>query len=245
MAEPPAGPGRDLPAEYQSPWIALRLDLQAVAASLVLSSREFWRRNRQGDLPRPGFWPAAVASLFWPLLLAMALGLVVAALLVLLQPGQPPTPSGADPGASRADVPDAASPLPPTDRAASVPAEAGVVATAPEQAPEAATEAAPEPEPESEPTADPLLTAFAPLDPDHWIRAAKAEPQRHQLGLVLAAEFAVLPAGRQQQLAQAWYHQAADLGYDHLLLRDRRGRLLGRDALVGSGMILFDDGAPP
>jgi len=120
-----------------------------------------------------------------------------------------------------------------------------MVATAPEQAPDAATEPAPEPEPESEPAADPLLTAFAPLDPDHWIRAAKAEPQRHQLGLVLAAEFAVLPAGRQQQLAQAWCHQAADLGYDHLLLRDRRGRLLGRDALVGSGMILFDDGAPP
>jgi hypothetical protein len=90
-----------------------------------------------------------------------------------------------------------------------------------------------------------LLVAFAPLDPDGLILAATALAPRQQLSLVLSAEFAFLGAERRRQLAQAWYGQASELGYDHLLLRDRRGRLLGRDALVGSGMILFDDGAPP
>jgi hypothetical protein len=52
-----------------------------VAASVRLQARQLWRRNRQGDLSRPGFWPKDLAPLFWPLALALAGGLL--ALLVV------------------------------------------------------------------------------------------------------------------------------------------------------------------
>ncbi len=67
-------PGRSqLPALYTSPWSALGRDLIAVLASLRLKAQELWRRNRQADLIVPGFWPRALAPLFWPLLLLLAL----------------------------------------------------------------------------------------------------------------------------------------------------------------------------
>lgn len=67
-------PGRSqLPALYTSPWSALGRDLNAVLASLRLKAQELWRRNRQADLSVPGFWPRALAPLFWPLLLLLAL----------------------------------------------------------------------------------------------------------------------------------------------------------------------------
>ncbi len=66
-------PGRSqLPALYTSPWSALGRDLNAVLASLRLKAQELWRRNRQADLSVPGFWPRALAPLFWPLLLLLA-----------------------------------------------------------------------------------------------------------------------------------------------------------------------------
>ena len=39
--------------------------------------------------------------------------------------------------------------------------------------------------------------------------------------------------------AEAWLQRATELGYDHLRLEDGEQRLLGRDARVGGGMILF------
>ncbi len=67
-------PGRSqLPSLYTSPWSALGRDLIAVLASLRLKAQELWRRNRQADLIVPGFWPRALAPLFWPLLLLLAL----------------------------------------------------------------------------------------------------------------------------------------------------------------------------
>jgi hypothetical protein len=56
----------------------LQRDLIAVLASLRLRIQELWRRNGEGDLSVPGFWPQALAPLFWPLLLALALAIAVA-----------------------------------------------------------------------------------------------------------------------------------------------------------------------
>ena len=47
------------------------------------------------------------------------------------------------------------------------------------------------------------------------------------------------PAER-QRLALAWQQAGAALGLERLELRDGRGRLLGRDALVGEGLVLLE-----
>ncbi len=64
-----------LPVPYRNPWLSLRHDLHAVSADLLLRLRLLWRRNRDGDLSIPAFWPRALAPLFWPLLLSLVLGL--------------------------------------------------------------------------------------------------------------------------------------------------------------------------
>ena len=87
-------PAANLPAPYRSPWSLLAADLVAVGSDLVLRWRELWRRNRQGQLPCPRFWPASMAASFWPLALVLALALLAAGLWV-----------GARPGASPAAVP--------------------------------------------------------------------------------------------------------------------------------------------
>ena len=74
---------RFLPAPYQSPWEALRRDLAAVVADLRLRAQETWRRNREGDLDVPAFWPRDLAPLFWPLVLSLALLLVGTGVFVL------------------------------------------------------------------------------------------------------------------------------------------------------------------
>ena len=74
---------RFLPAHYQSPWEALRRDLAAVVADLRLRAQETWRRNREGDLDVPAFWPRDLAPLFWPLVVSLALLLVGAGVVVL------------------------------------------------------------------------------------------------------------------------------------------------------------------
>lgn len=275
MPEPPAGSGRDLPAAYRSPWLALRDDLLAVAASLGLAWRRLWRRNRQGELPLPAFWPQSLAALFWPLLLALPLAL---AALLWLRPARLPAPglrpvddagpasavaASTPAGRATAAAPAAAGPAsdvaagpPPTPDSpvVSAPAAASVQEAAPgadsavAPAAPAAEPAAPDTEPAAATAAarpvDPLLQAFAAADPDRWIRAATALPERQQLSLRLAARFMGLSVAERRQLAESWYHQAVALGYEHLVLRDGLDRLLGRDALVGSGMILLDDGFP-
>lgn len=87
MTPPRPEPRSGLPAPYEDPWRRLAVDLQAAFASTGLRLRELWRRNGEGDLPRPALWPAAAAPLFWPLLLALIL-LVAAVLTVWLIPRQ-------------------------------------------------------------------------------------------------------------------------------------------------------------
>lgn len=102
------GPGRAdaasaLPAPYVDPWRLLRRDLGAVAASTRLRLRELVRLNRQGDLPCPAFWPGSWAAWFWPLVLAAALGALLALgtlLLPALPWSRPPATVPAEPRTS-------------------------------------------------------------------------------------------------------------------------------------------------
>ena len=86
----PEPPGTNLPAPYRSPWSLLAGDLVAVGADLALRWRELWRRNREGQLPCPRFWPASLAASFWPLVLVLALALLGAGLWLAVRPGALP-----------------------------------------------------------------------------------------------------------------------------------------------------------
>ena len=94
MQDQDARDERSLPAPYQSPWEALRQDLPAAAADLRLRVQELWRRNREGDLSTPGFWPQDLAPLFWPVLLVV---LILLLALGVVQLRAAMNPAGADP----------------------------------------------------------------------------------------------------------------------------------------------------
>ena len=66
-------PSGNLPAPYVSPWLEFGRNLKAMAADLRLRGQELWRRNREGELSVPGFWPRDLAPSFWPLLLVLLL----------------------------------------------------------------------------------------------------------------------------------------------------------------------------
>ena len=251
--------GVPLPVPYENPWGLLARDGRAVAASLRLQARELWRRNRQGDLGRAGFWPKDLAPLFWPLALALALGLLTFLVVggaKLIAPG----PAGVAPVEGiRGGVVPAAETSPATLESATLesaplePAPLEVAAAEPppgqslpvEPAPPAAAPIAAEeslatkrPAGES-PGPDPLEAAMAQVDPGHWIRAIDPDSERGMLQLVLAAPFTALPEAQQLQQAETWQNQALALGFDRLELTDRQGRPIGRQARVGSGMILL------
>jgi hypothetical protein len=89
------------------------------------------------------------------------------------------------------------------------------------------------------PGPDPLAEAMDQVDPGHWIRAIDPDPERGTLKLVLAVPFTALPEANQLQQAETWQTQAQALGFERLELTDRQGRPIGRQARVGSGMILL------
>lgn len=258
-------PGSDLPAPYVSPWSLLRQDLRAVIASSVLSLREALRRNREGSLPRPRFWPQPLAPLFWPALLLLGLACVVALGLVLTPLRMPRTGGGSAPGPALSPAPAAEAAATAAAEAASKALEAPPMAAPPavtvaEPAPVAATPAGPAaaaepsvtvpvaaephaaltPPPSPAPSAE--LTLLARLirpESEGLLLAAQAEPAQFRLALVLAASFRSLPPSRQQHLAEGWQEQARLLGYEQLELLDPAGQCLARSARIGSGMILF------
>ena len=233
--------GAPLPVPYENPWGLLARDFQAVAASLRLQARELWRRNRQGDLRRPGFWPKDLAPLFWPLALALAGGLVVLLVVVANLFAQGPAGVGPSVGVAPAAAVSPATlesatlesttldpePLQPTPLEVAA-AEPPPVQSLPEESPVAES-----------PRPDSVEDAMGEVDPDHWIRAIAADPERGTLQLVLAAPFTALPEAQQLQQAESWQTQAQALGFDRLELTDRQGRPIGRQARVGSGMILL------
>ena len=78
-SDPRQEPG-NLPAPYVSPWLEFSRNLQAVIADLQLRAQELWRRNVEGDLSVPGFWPRSLASIFWPVVLAFVVAVPLAGL---------------------------------------------------------------------------------------------------------------------------------------------------------------------
>ena len=238
---PPDSPfqGAPLPVPYENPWGLLARDGLAVAASLRLQARELWRRNRQGDLRLPRFWPKDLAPLFWPLALALAVGLL--SLLVvggskLIAPG----PAGVGTPAAVAPAAEV-SPVTLEIRTPFDPEPLNPEPLEPQPLePEPLEVAAAEPiAPAESPGPDPLEAAMAQVDPGHWIRAIAPDPQRGTLQLVLAAPFTALAEAQQLEHAETWQTQAMALGFDRLELTDRQGRPIGRQARVGSGMILL------
>jgi hypothetical protein len=221
-----------------------------VAASLRLRLWELTRLNREGALPLPPRWPPRLAALFWPLVLI--LGFAGVALLGWTLLARTP-----------ATVPPTERPGRPTETPSAAPAPASAPAA---QGEDAAQATAPEPAaalttaPSSEPLApEPTIreSAEEPHEPDPLLRQLGREgvadpllarvdpvPAAGLLRLRLAAGFDRL--SRQERLARAeqWQERAGQLGFERLELQDERGRPLGRNALVGSGMILLDPDPP-
>jgi len=210
-------------------------DLRAVVADTGLRLRESVRRNGEGSLWRPRWWPTDLAPLFWPLLLALALAALVALGLGLarLRPAAPePDPVSAPPVAV-APLPEPVALAPPQPEPQPVPE------LAPEPLAVVPPEETPEPEPPAPPPPDPLVLLLQRPGADGLIRSAVGDVEASTLSLQLAPAFPALAPREQQRRATLWLGWARDLGYDHLELRDSRAGLLARDALVGDGMILF------
>ena len=256
MPDPSSSDERSLPAPYQSPWAALREDIPAAVADLRLRLQELWRRNREGDLSTPGFWPTDLAPLFWPVVLALtlivlALGVIQLTLALQATDDTPPAgietirttplpearPLRADPEPSLAASQLPGQPMaqeldPPSLRSDEAPAQ-----------PES-----PEPEPSPPPTlqVDPLLSLLAQADadvsvPEGLLLAARPLPERNAAVLVLDAVLweGLSPTSRRSS-AEMWWHMLDDQGYDAITLEDADHRLLARPARVGGGMIMFD-----
>lgn len=294
----PERPGAPLPAPYQDPFSRLAEDLRAVVASLRLRLREFWRRNRQGDLARPGFWPRDLAPLYWPLLLSCGLLLLVLVpwQLARLLPQRPAPPislnspnADAIPGnatapgskANNSHPPDSLSTGSPpanslptnslpgdssaTKSSAAAGAAPGVAATEELASPGATAEvidgagadgadetgagvggaladssaASLQPSPALKAEMA-LLEEFAQQDPGQLIVVAQADPETAMVRLQLAEGYGRLSQRRRQAQAERWWQRSLELGYEQLQLRDGLGRILARQARVGSGMILLD-----
>ena len=287
-ADPPRlgyGPersGAPLPAPYQDPFSRLGEDLRAVVASLRLRFQELWRRNWQGDLTRPGFWPRDLAPLYWPLLLSCGLILMILLpwQLTRLLPQRPTPPprvssstadslesgsakstyhepgfpeAGAEAGSKAASRDDSGAVLSGTSLTEKVSPEAtaskaqgeaspspkasAAEAEAEAAAAEAATAAAEAAEAEMQ-----LLAGFAQQDPGQLIAAAQAPGDGGLLQLRIAEGYGRLSRQRRQAQAERWWQRSLELGYEQLQLTDGLGRLLARQARVGSGMILLDAG---
>ena len=210
----------NLPAPYVSPWKDLARNLRALWADLRLRVQELWRRNREGDLSVPGFWPSDLAPLFWPLLLAAFLALLVSAGVQLNGMRAPAHVSVAEPAPIR-ELP---APLP-------LPLELSEAPVVIEEPPEpAALEL------------DPLLDLFLDgSDPTGVLDAARPEPVVNRLVLQLSDAWWQLSDDQRTALAERWQQRSSELGYSDLQLINAQDRLLGRSAQVGVGMILFNN----
>ncbi|WP_115126049.1 hypothetical protein [Synechococcus sp. GEYO] len=252
MQDQDARDERSLPAPYQSPWEALRQDLPAAAADLRLRLQELWRRNREGDLFTPGFWPQDLAPLFWPVALAVVL---LALGFVQLRAAL----SGNDPD-----------PVPAVERIRTTPLpEARPLVSAPEIVPDAADPAqmskptsppqAPIQPASPEPVAlqlpepelpilqvDPLLNLLEQVDADAaapagLLLSARPVPAENAAVLVVDADlWSELPQALRRERAESWWATLQDQGYDAITLEDVDQHLLARPARVGGGMIMFD-----
>ena len=257
----------DLPAPYNSPWKALGQDLKAVSADLRLRCQEIWRRNREGDLSVPAFWPEPWAALFWPALLGFSLAVLILGGLQLRQAMQgqsPPAPPAVE--RVRTTAFPEARPLPITNSIESALDDQGL-----EDAPAdpnttglnsseqlMAAEDAPalndlDGEPASAETApdllrfDPLLDLLAEegnsddSQGSALIVSAQPQPERNAVILQIDLDAWMQSSPEQrQQLAETWWNRLEDQGYADLRLVNEQQELLARPARIGGGMIVFD-----
>ena len=231
---PPAGPdpAHPYPAPYEEPWGRLAFDLRAALASTGLRLRELARRNRQGELSVPGFWPPSLAWLFWPLLLALFMALVLA----LVTAVGPALVRRSDSAGAPVQELVLAQP------AQSRPAQQQLVQQRPDKQP---VPPAPSPPEQAPPLAiDPLLALLAEDDPRGCIASARPYPGQGRLELELAPTFLALAGPLRQQQADQWLERSRELGYERLRLLDGSGALLAQAARVGSGMVLLGPASP-
>jgi hypothetical protein len=267
-----------LPAPYSPPWKRLGEDGVAMLAWLGLKVRELWRRNGEGSLPVPAFWPRRGSRLFWPLVLAGVLILALALGRAWLARPAPAPVAEAPPPAVQPEQPTAAatardsttlpapSPLaapaptameglseapameevaaPPGDRSGAPPGagpegpattDARAFTDDPAEVPAAETF-----EPPAEVEANRLRAQWGAEDRDQLIAALSPDPASLTLTLQLNPAYLALPAAKRQRWAEEWLQRAIAAGYSHLHLRDGQRRLLGREALVGGGMVLLE-----
>ena len=226
---PPAGPdpAHPYPAPYEEPWGRLAFDLRAALASTGLRLRELARRNRQGELSVPGFWPPSLAWLFWPLLLALFMALVLALVTAV------------GPALVRRSESAAA---PPQELVLAQPVQSQPAQQQPDKQPDPP---APSPPEQALPLAiDPLLALLAEDDPRGCIASARPYPGQGRLELELAPTFLALAGPLRQQQADQWLERSRELGYERLRLLDGSGALLAQAARVGSGMVLLGPASP-
>ncbi|MCP9874986.1 hypothetical protein, partial [Cyanobium sp. A2C-AMD] len=207
-------------------------------ASTVLKLRELVRRNREGDLSVPGFWPQGLAAFFWPVLLALGLAVLACLLTLLIKTVfSSPTPTTFDIADSSAVQPVVEQVAPRSDlqiaQALGQPA-ARSVDPAP-SSPELA-----EPAPATRLELDPLLALLSNDDPEGCIASARPHPEQGLLDLELVTTWAGLPLQRRQQQADIWLQRSRELGYERLRLVAPGGNLLAQAARVGSGMVLLE-----
>jgi hypothetical protein len=212
-----------------------------VVASSGLKLRELWRRNREGDLSVPGFWPVSLAPLFWPLLLALGLALVLG-LILRLAPGQHPAVSRVQQPVQeegQQQVPAALS-QPVSKSVSQAVQQPGQQRAVNGLQPPLQLPSPPQSSPEPLLELDPLLALLAEDDPQACIASARPDPQASRLDLEMAAAYQTLPPVRRQQLADHWLQRSRELGYERLRLLDGSGTVLGQAARVGSGMVLLE-----
>ena len=235
---PPAGPdpAHPYPAPYEEPWGRLAFDLRAALASTGLRLRELARRNRQGELSVPGFWPPSLAWLFWPLLLALLLALFLALVLALVNAVGPALVRRPDSAGAPAQE------LVLSQSVQSQSAQSQPVQQRPDKQP---VPPAPSPPEQAPPLAiDPLLALLAEDDPRGCIASARPYPGQGRLELELAPTFLALAGPLRQQQADQWLERSRELGYERLRLLDGSGALLAQAARVGSGMVLLGPASP-
>ena len=236
---PPAGPdpAHPYPAPYEEPWGRLAFDLRAALASTGLRLRELARRNRQGELSVPGFWPPSLAWLFWPLLLALFMALVLA-LVTAVGPAlvRRSDSAGAPAQELVQSQPALAQPV------QSQPLQQQPAQQRPDKQP---VPPAPSPPEQAPPLViDPLLALLAEDDPRGCIASARPYPGQGRLELELAPTFLALAGPLRQQQADQWLERSRELGYERLRLLDGSGALLAQAARVGSGMVLLGPASP-
>lgn len=239
-----------LPSPYEPPWKRLGEDLVAVGAWALLKLQELGRRNREGSLPMPAYWPRQWSQLFWPLVLTITLLALVAGVGVGMRAERislspPPAPleeaPPSEPTSEPAAEPDA-SPEAPPELEPQTPVED--LGTKPEDRPQVGSSAANglDNETENGPEngeEERLRALLNPGDRESLVEGLRPDPDNGTLVLQLGDGFRTLPPASRLQQAERWQVLAADWGYRHLELVNKEGQLVGREAQVGEGMILF------